>query len=358
MRAIDQFVAGFANGDAISNEAVVMRGIFRSWGFSSEIFCETKRILPELRKESKDIAGYKSLRKSDDIVLLHLSIGSPANDLFASLACRKVILYHNMTPSRYFTAVNRRTSYELSKGQEQARQLAGSAQVNMADSRFNADELTTLGYKDIKVLPLILDLDRLRGAPDAKTLAKYNDGKTNVLFVGRCVPNKRIEDSLKVFFHFQHSVIPDSRFIHVGSFAGTERYHYLLQARAKELGLNNVCFAGSVPQSSLNAFYRCSHVFLSMSEHEGFCIPIIESMLHDLPVMAYSAAAVPETLDGAGVLFSEKRYELIAELMGRIVANAQFRSAVISGQRDRIARYTKRDLASELKQHLTPLLAQ
>jgi L-malate glycosyltransferase len=356
MPAIDQFVAGFANGDAISNEAVVMRGIFRSWGVASDIFCETKRILPELRKEAKDIADYKSLRKSDDILLLHLSIGSPANDLFASLSRRKAILYHNMTPSHYFTAVNRRTSYELVKGREQAKQLAGSAQVNMADSKFNAGELTSLGYKDIKVLPLVLDLDRLRGAPDTKTLAKYNDGKKNVLFVGRCVPNKRIEDSLMAFFHFQNSVAPDSRFIHVGSFAGTERYYYLLRARAKELGLSNVCFAGSVPQAQLNAFYKCSHIFLSMSEHEGFCIPIIESMLHDLPVMAYSAAAVPETMDGAGILFSEKRYELIAELMGRVVTDAQFKSAIISSQRDRIARYTKRDLASELRQHLSPLL--
>jgi L-malate glycosyltransferase len=356
MSAIDQFVAGFANGDAISNEAIVMRRIFRSWGYESEIFCESKRILPELRREARDLSEYQSLRNANDVALLHLSIGSAVNDLFASLKSRKAILYHNVTPAHYFTMINKQISNDLSKGREQMKRLAGVAQVNMADSNFNALELKQLGYGDVQTLPLILDLEKLRGEPDAKILRKFGDGRTNILFVGRCAPNKRIEDLGLAFYHYHNSVDPNSRLIHVGSNAGTERYFYLLLARTKELGLDSVYFAGAVPQAQVNAFYQCSDVFLSMSEHEGFCIPLIESMVNDLPVMAYSAAATPETMDGAGILFSEKKYELIAEMMGRVTGDEAFRNAVLNGQRERLRRFTSRDPASELKQLLAPLL--
>lgn len=357
MKTIHQFVAGFSNGDAISNEAIVMRGLFRSWGYRSDIFSESKRILPELRKNAHEVTEYAASAKPEDIVLLHLSIGSPVNDIFTSLSCRKAILYHNATPSHYFELINNRTARQLAAGREQIKSMANAATVNIADSKFNANELMTLGYREVKLLPLVLDIDKLRSTPDKKTLKKFNDSKVNILFVGRCAPNKKIEDALKAFYYFHKFIEPNSRFIHVGSFAGVERYYYLLLTQARELGIDGaVHFAGSVPQAQLNAFYRCADIFLCMSEHEGFCIPVIESMFYDTPVMAYSATAVPETMDGAGILFNDKRYDMIAEMMGRIVNDTAFRSAIVNEQRERVTRYTQRDPASELKQHLAPLL--
>lgn len=354
--AIHQFLAGFTNGDAISNEALIMREIFRSWGRSSDIFCESMRILPELRGQARDIAECRAACKPADIALLHLSIGSPINEVFASISCRKALLYHNITPPRFFDLINKRTAENLRKGIAQTRSLANAAQVNMADSKFNADELVEFGYRDVKVLPVLSDINKPLIASDGTTLRRYDDGKVNVLFVGRCAPNKKIEDALLAFYHFHKSVARNSRFIHVGSYAGTERYYYLLLSLARELGLNSVHFAGAVPREKLNAFYRCADIFLGMAEHEGFCVPVIESMAHDVPVMAYGAAAVPETMDGAGIVFKEKRWDQIAEMMGRLVHDAYFRDAVIKGQRQRLERYTQRDLASELRQHLAPLL--
>ncbi len=356
MPAIHQFVAGFSNGDAISNEAVVMREIFRSWGHDSDIFSETKRILPQLRKQARDVSEYCAAARPEDIVLLHLSIGSPVNDAFRSLPCRKAILYHNVTPSHYFDLINQRTAYNLARGREQIGALAGVAEVNMADSRFNAQELQALNYADVRVLPLILDLEKLRAKPDRKTLSKFSGGLKNILFVGRCVPNKKIEHLINAFAYFQNTVEGNSRLIHVGSYAGSERYYYLLLTHVRDLGIRNVHFAGATTQSQLNAFYRCADVFLCMSEHEGFCIPVMEGMLLDVPVLAYAGAAVPETMDGAGVLFTEKRYDLIAEMMGRLTRDGDLRNAVLQGQRDRIARYTGRDLPAELREHLAPLL--
>ncbi|MBP7829920.1 MAG: glycosyltransferase family 4 protein [Kiritimatiellae bacterium] len=355
-RAIHQLVAGFSHGDAISNEALVLRGIFRAWGHESEIFCEARRILPELRGEARDIAGAKEAFRPDDVAFLHLSIGSPVNDLFAELPCRKAILYHNITPPEYFRGIQEQIAHNLAKGREQARRLAGAAQVVLADSRFNADELEAWGFGPAGVLPLVLDLARLRDPADRAVLKEYDDGMVNVLFVGRCVPNKRIEDCLAAFHYFQRYVEPASRFIHAGSFAGVEHYHAMLLTMMRDLRLQNVELIGSVRQDELNACYKSADLFLCMSEHEGFCIPLIESLVHDVPVLAYAAAAVPGTLDGAGVLFREKQFDLAAEMMGRLARDEALRGAVLKGQRERLARFEARDLAAELRTHLAPLL--
>ena len=356
MKAIHQIVAGFTNGDAISNEALVLRDVFRSWGFKSDIFCESKRILPELRSQALDIKTCQSSCLADDVALLHLSIGSAVNDIFPSLNCKKAILYHNITPPHYFNLINRQTAMDLEKGQRQVAALANVAQVNMADSRFNANELAPLGYTNVHVLPLVLDLEKLKASPDRKILRIYDNDTTNILFVGRCAPNKKIEDLITAFYYYHKYVDPNSRLLYVGSFAGTERYYHLLLTQIRELDLSCVHFTGSIPQSHVNAFYKCADLFLSMSEHEGFCIPVLESMVHNVPVLAYANAAVPETMDGAGVLFKEKKIELVAEMMGRMVHDSEFRNAVIKKQKERLARYTGRNLASELRQMLDPIL--
>ena len=355
MRAIHQIVAGFANGDAISNEVRVMRDLFRSWGCESNVYSEQKRILPELRGEARDLAASRGDFRPDDVVLLHLSIGSDVNDLFPGLPGRKAILYHNITPPEYFYGVQDQTAHLLARGREQARALAGAAEVVMADSRFNAREIEAMGHANPQVLPLVLDFSRLRTRPDRRILRQYRDGMVNLLFVGRCAPNKKIEDLLNAFYYFQRYVQPASRLIHVGSYAGMEQYHALLLTRARELQLKNVELIGTVRQDELNAYYEVSRAFLCLSDHEGFCIPLLEAMTHDLPVVAYAAGAVPETLDGAGVLLGEKRFDLIAETLGRVTEDEALRTAILQGQRDRLARYERQDLAADLKRFLAPL---
>ena len=356
MRAIHQIVAGFANGDAISNEVRAMRALFRAWGYESNVYSEQKRILPELRGEARDLAGIRGDFRKDDVVLLHLSIGSDVNDLFPGLPGRKAILYHNITPPEFFYGVQDQTAHLLARGRDQARALAGSAEIVMADSRFNAEEIAAMGHADPQVLPLVLDFSLLRAKPDRRILRQYRDGMVNLLFVGRCAPNKKIEDLLNAFYYFQRYVQPASRLIHVGSYAGMEQYHALLLTRARELQLKNVELVGAVRQDELNAYYEVSRVFLCLSDHEGFCIPLLEAMTHDLPVVAYAAGAVPETLDGAGVLVREKRFDLIAEVLGRVTEDEPLREAILHGQRDRLARYERQDLAADLKRYLAPLL--
>ena len=356
MPAIHQFSAGFSNGDAITNEVRALRGIFQSWGCESDIFSELKRILPELRKETRDIATAAQSIRPEDAVLLHLSIGSPVNEAFRQLRCRKALLYHNITPPEYFRGFQEQIATQLAQGRAQVKALAGVAEVNLADSAFNAAELRALGYGAVGVLPLVLDFARLRSGLSHARLRKYADGLVNILFVGRGAPNKSIDDVLAAFYYFQKYVEPQSRLIHVGSYTGLETYQSLIQTRVHEWQLANVELTGTLPQAELNACYRSARVFLSLSEHEGFCIPLIESMVHDVPVLAYAAGAVPETLDGAGVLIKEKRFDLIAEMLGRLARDQPLRDSVLAGQRARLARYEQRALAAELRQHLAPLL--
>jgi glycosyltransferase involved in cell wall biosynthesis len=356
MAAIHQFVAGFARGDAISNEALSLRRIFQSWGVTSAIFTDARRAAPELRSEVRDVAEASSALAPQDVVLLHLSIGSAVNTVFERIRCRKAILYHNVTPPRYFALINGQTASILEQGLKQVRALAGAAEVNMADSGFNAAELESCGYANVKVLPLVLDFDLLNTEPDRGVLRQMNDGRTNILFVGRGAPNKKIEDVLTAFSMFRRHVRPDARLIHVGSYNGTELYHNLLLKHARDLGADAVCLPGNVPQSTLTAYYRSAHLFLCMSEHEGFCIPIIESMHHGVPVMAYAAGAVPETMDHAGILFQSKDYPMIAETMGRLLDDDALRKAVVEAQHERIRRYRNRDVPEELRRLLSPLL--
>jgi glycosyltransferase involved in cell wall biosynthesis len=355
--AIHQLVAGHTNADAISNEAREYRRVFRSWGCRSDIFSDTRRILPELRKQTfnfNDLGGHITPR---DTVVLHLSIGSPVNEYFRSLNCRKVIRYHNVTPGNYFELINRNTAINLANGRKQVASLAGSASLSLAVSEFNARELENAGYENVRVLPILLDMDQVTITPDRRIIKKFGDDICNILFVGRCAPNKRIEDLIEAMAYLRKASDLPVRLVHVGSFAGTERYYHLLLSLRRDLNLDReVHFAGSVNQKELSAFYRSASVFLCMSEHEGFCIPLLESMAHKVPVVAYSAGAVPETLGGAGVLVKEKNYPLIAETVNEILVNRSLRESIVNKQNERLSRYLARDLSEELKSHLDPLL--
>lgn len=356
MNALHQFTAGFSRGDAISNEARVLRNLFRSWGHASEIFSETKRMATDLRKDAVDVSEAGARIGPDDVAILHLSIGSVVNQAFAQLNCRKVILYHNITPPDYFRGVQEEIASHLRKGFEQVKQLAGVADLNLAVSRFNAQELLLLGYRDVQVMPMMLERGQWDGPADRRILSRYRDGRTNILFVGRGAPNKRIEDLLNTLYYVQRYVDHEARLIHVGSFGGLERYHALMQAKCYELRLDRVDWLGSVSMEALRACYQSATVFLCLSEHEGFCIPLMEAMARGVPVVAFGAAAVPETLDGAGVLFHEKRFDLIAETIGELARRPDLRAAVVAGQKARVERYLNQDFAGRWRALLKPLL--
>ncbi|MGI6496769.1 MAG: glycosyltransferase family 4 protein [Kiritimatiellia bacterium] len=354
--AIHQLVAGYRQGDAISNEARALRKIFRAWGHPSEIVCEAQRAAPQVRAEIRTPSDILPALRPGDVALLHLSIGTAINRFFATLPCRKVILYHNVTPAEYFRLYNPALHDDLAAGRRDAAALAGVAELNLADSRFNARELEAMGYRDTKVLPLVFNLDEFpSNARDPATLRRLGEGHANILFVGRCVPNKRLEDILVAVHYLQKNLGASARFVHVGSYAGVEAYYTLLLAQNRELGLRDTLFLGPVTQDALNTCYASAGLFLCLSEHEGFCAPLLEAMLHGVPVLARDAGAVAETLDGVGVLFHDPDPRLVAETAFEVLADPVLRASIVGRQNRRIDAFRRRDVDAELRALFAPL---
>ena len=354
MPVVHQLVAGFRRGDAISNEAVRIRDLCAEHGAACEIWCPGETLSAEDRGRAREIGGLAAAVRPEDVALLHLSIGSRANGIFAALPCRRVALYHNVTPPRYFERLNPGTAADLADGLRQVRALAGVADAEWAVSRFNADELRNMGWRDPKVFPLLLDAGFGGGPVDPTMRARLSAPKfANVLFVGRVAPNKRHDRLLRVFRAFQRGPVPESRLVVPGGYAGMEAYHALLLGMARTMDLRNVFFPGFVTPAELAACYATASAFVCTSDHEGFCAPLLEAMAWRVPVFAVAAGAVPETLDGAGVLFDPATDDAtIAETVARVLRDPALEEAVLAKQDARLARFRARDEWAELKEVL------
>ena len=216
-------------------------------------------------------------------------------------------------------------------------------------------ELEALGFAPTGVLPLLVDTGRLTGAGRSPALERIlQDGLTNILFVGRIAPNKKIEDHIRLAEQYKRYVDVYYRFIFVGRHDAVPRYYDTVRALVAEYRMlpERFWFTGPVPEVELAAYYRHAHAYVSLSEHEGFCAPLVESMAMDVPILAFGAAAVPETLGGAGVRFAPKDLEYAAELLGALVYDAPLRGAVLEGQRARLRDLSPAALRPRIQQTL------
>ena len=348
---LHQLVAGFRRGDAISNEAILVRDLCAAHGVASDIRCPVRAADVSDRSLVRDVETLPAEVRPDDVALLHLSIGSRCNRIFPSLPCRRAILYHNVTPPRFFERLSPATAQVLADGLAQAAELRDAAHGVWADSAFNAEELRAMGYRDPKVLPLLVEEDFGSGEVDPGMRARLSDPPlANLLFVGRLAPNKRHDRLLRVFSAFQRGVRPDSRLVVAGGGGGAEAYKALLLGTAYALVAKNVLFTDFIPAPQLRACYATASAFVCMSDHEGFCAPLLEAMAWRVPVFAWAAGAVPETLDGAGVLFAPGTApEAMAETIGRVLGDPALREAVLRRQDERLARFRARDAWAELR---------
>jgi len=292
-----------------------------------------------------------------DITIFHFALPSPMTAEFASLDGARVLQYHNITPAAFFAPYDAGLFRLAALGRQELGTLVGHVDLALGDSDFNRQELEALGFAPTGVMPIAVDTERITGGARRPALEKIlGDGLINFLFVGRIVPNKRIEDHIRLAEIYKRYVDAYYRFIFVGRYDGVPRYFAQIQALLTEYEMlpDRFWFTGPVPDDDLAAFYRWADVYVSLSEHEGFCVPLVEAMAADVPVLAYAAGAVPETLGGAGVLFSPKDLELAAETMGMLVYDRNFRDAVIAGQRRRLADFSPDRIEARLMEWLSP----
>ena len=332
---INQWVPAAHRGDAVGDSARRVRDMLRRRGHRSDLFALT--IDDDLREEVRPFTDPAA--RAADVTVLHFAVPSPMTEAFASLSGRRVLQYHNVTPARFFAAYEPALFRLAALARRELAGLVDRVDLALGDSEFNRGELAALGFSPTGVLPIAVDTGRITGAPRLPVLdALLDDGLANILFVGRIAPNKKIEDHLRLAEHYKRYVDTHYRFIFVGRTDVSPRYHAAVRAllAAYRMPRDRFLFTGAVPDAELASYFRHAHAYVSLSEHEGFCVPLVEAMAAGVPVLAYAAGAVPETLGGAGLCFAPKDLEHAAELLGLLVYDENLRAAVVAGQRRRL----------------------
>ncbi len=352
---VHQILATLGYGDAIGHEVLGIHRTLRAAGYESEIIVETAD--PRLEDLTVDYRDIVNDVGPDDLLIHHFSLGSRASRTAYALPARMALIYHNITPPEYFLGVHEQLVRQCYHGRRELTAYRTRCEIALGDSEFNRQELETLGFDPTGVLHVVPDFSHLDVTPDPRILDAFDDEWTNILFVGRLIPNKRPDDLIR-FFHAFKSINPRSRLILAGSYGGVDKYLAQLHALRAALGVPDVHILGQVTDEQLTALYDSADLFLCASEHEGFCVPLVEAFHKRVPVLAYSATAVPATMDGGGVLYDHKSPRRVAKLMESLTADTELAERVLLAQDAALDRLRARDFEGSLLRFVTQALSQ
>jgi glycosyltransferase involved in cell wall biosynthesis len=331
MTAVHHFVATYEPG-AVGGHIQETQKLCRDLGWESEVFTEHLRGLP-----GRDYRDYPKLAKPDDLLVYHTAIGSPVSDFVAARTERIVIDHHNLTPVSFFAPWEPWMVHGLAWGINQLRELAPRAVLGIGDSTYNEGELRAAGCARTTVVPILLDLDQFDRELDRELLGRLQRDGSTWLFVGRIAPNKCHHDLIKAFAVYRRVYDGDALLRIVGGSA-SDRYVETLREFVAALQLDDaVELTGSVSDAALSAHYAAADVYVSASEHEGFCVPVLEALHHGTPVVAFAAGAVPETLGTGGVCLATKEPTRMAAAVHRVLADDAVRSALVAAGRRHLA---------------------
>ena len=353
MVAIHQFHSGSAIGDAVTNSMFFIQDILLKQGFVSEIYAE--HIAPELTESIRHYSQYQPA--PDDVMLIHHSMGHEQTDWILGLPVTKILVYHNITPSGFFPVESPFRHY-AKVGREQLAAFLPEIKASIADSGLNAEELRACGYEDVSVIPLLLDIEVLRQRiPDPAILNKTNEAFT-LLFVGRITSNKCQHDLIEILDRMVQTSERPVQLVLVGGYDPADEYYLRLLRDIELAGLeDSVTLTGKVSDQELTAWYKVSDVFVCMSEHEGFGVPLIEAMVYDLPVIAYKSSNISSTMAGAGLVVGEKKLEDITALLLILSKDRILQRALIRRQRKRIQGLSRDKVTSSLLAFLSDRLS-
>lgn len=355
-RPVHQLLGALHAGDAVGHEALVMRDVLRARGHASEIFAG--RVDRDLEGQARPLHDFQGASGPGHALLVHFAPGSPAGALALAAPDRLGVVFHNVTPPEFLVRYDAALARRHHEGRRELSRLAERARVGMAHSEFSRRDLAASGFGvRARVVPFAVDLDGPRPAPSPVLSRLLSDGRVNVLCVGRVAPNKRIDDAIRAFGALKRRVRRRLRLLLVGDTTGFASYVQDLVSLVAELRLDDVVFTGHVAPAELEACYARAAVFLSLSEHEGFGVPLVEAMARQVPVVAFDAGAVAETLRGGGVLLSDKAPEAVAEVLAALLEEPALRDAVIASQRRSLDAWRAVDFAASFLHELEALVA-
>ncbi len=350
---IIQIAAGATPGDAITNEIAILHQHFEQTFSASQVYAE--HIAPGLPFPVQPPTAYRPATR--DVIVFHHSISMQSADAVCRLDLPRVMIYHNITPAHFFLPYNPVIAEHLTKARRELGRLSHHFDFCYGDSDFNRREIAATGHAATAVLPVFFP----RVETKARDQAARRQGKTDapvLLFVGRIVPNKSHADLIKMLF-FLRRIVPGARLVLAGSeHAGIPSYTEELHRLTQYLGLTGaVTITGYLSERELDSWYDQADLFISASRHEGFCVPLLEAMLHGLPVLAYTgtSSAVEETLDGAGVQYTQMDHASMASMAARMITDRGFRAAVLRGQETRLAKIDPAGVLAEMTSRLKKL---
>lgn len=331
-----QLVSSLNFGDAVGNEVVAFKRTLQEYGYTTEIYANHihKKIAPGTAKLYSDMPKLTE----HDLVIYHFASECNISEDLKKFPCKVILRYHNVTPPDFFRGYDGNAERATTNGLEQVRKMRPYIDFCLPVSKFNMEDLRAMGYDcPMEVLPILIRFDDYAQEPDQSVIDKYSaDGRTNVLFVGRMAPNKKVEDVVSAFAAYQEKYDKTARLFLVGSFQEEDKYYQKLRKHIRKLGVRDVIFPGHIAFPAILSYYRVADVFLCMSEHEGFCVPLVEAMYFDVPVVAYNKCAVPDTLGRGGVVVSEKNYDQIAQIVHNIVTDEDVKERMIGRQNTRL----------------------
>ncbi len=342
-------ISDLVPGDAVSGDCLEMQTILRRWGFSSEIYAE--RASDQFRSRVRPFTEYRPAR--NEIVIFHYSTWSQMAGYLRSRPERNLVMkYHNITPPEYFRGANLEAMELTGKGREALSSFATVTILGLGDSEYNRLELEAAGFPLTGVLPIAIDFASLDREPNREVLRVFKDDWINLLFVGRVAPNKRHEDVAKAFYYYRR-LNPRSRLFFVGAQDVSHAYRSWLAGIIERLGLSgDVHFTGHTSHADLLSYYRLADVFICMSDHEGFCVPLVESMHLGVPVLAYGSTAVPYTLGDGGIVLRRKDYRATAEVINLLACDHDLRARLIARGRRRALDFSRENVERQFAGYL------
>lgn len=338
-RTVHQFLPSFSDRDAIGSHTLEIQRLLRSFGWRSEIYSED--LHPEVRSAGKPVDALVAEALDRSVALLyHASTGCRNFDRLLGWEGPLLVDYHNITEPAFFERWSPGASDNMRLARTQLAELAARCDAAIAHSGFSAAELSDLGYPKPAVAPVIVDIARFQRQTDRRTLARLERAKAgggaSWLYVGRVAPNKCHHDLIGAFAAYRALFDPQARLALVGG-ATAESYWDALESLTRELELRaSVEFTDTISDAALLAYYRSADVFVSMSEHEGFGVPLLEAMHFGVPVVAYAAAAVPETVGNGGLLLDTKDPVAVAVAVKRVL-EGDLRSRLVAAGTARVA---------------------
>jgi glycosyltransferase involved in cell wall biosynthesis len=356
---VNQIVVSAAPGDAVTNSALEYRSLLRRIG-PSEIFAQ--HVDPDLAGDVHQLSSFHHFdrgarRPTDDLILFHGSIGAP--EVFSFVMGRPeriVLVYHNVSPAPMYRAYDPAFAGLLETGRRDIARLAGKVAMALAPSAYNAMELVTMGYRDVRIVPLVVDVDRLRALPPDADVASWLDDIEGpvLLYVGQLMPHKQPERLLQAFHALSTYLRPDAHLVLAGA-SRSAAYLRRFETYSRELNLPHLHVLGPVSDAALATLYRRTDVLVSTSSHEGFWVSPVEAMAFDVPVVARGCAAIPETVGDAGVLIPpEAGCLLFAEAVNEVLSNESLRADLVVRGRRRIESFRPDDArATFLRQILS-----